>query len=193
MNICVYCASSDQISPDFFDAAKELGALIAKNGHTLIFGGGTGGLMGAVGRGALENGGHVIGIAPKFFDEPGVLMKNEVEFIFTETMAERKSIMEEMADAFIALPGGIGTFEEFFEALTLKQLGRHSKSISLLNTKDYYDDFNTMLSLTAKRGFMSHACLDLYKLCQTPEEALAHSLEVEENHGSIRKLSDYNK
>ena len=193
MNICVYCASSDQISPEFFDAARELGALIAKNGHTLIFGGGSGGLMGAVGKGALENGGHVIGIAPKFFDEPGVLMKNEAEFIFTETMSERKAIMEEMADAFIALPGGIGTFEEFFEVLTLKQLGRHSKSISLLNTRDYYDDFNSMLILTAKRGFMSAACLDLYKMCATPEEALAHCLDVEANVGSIRKLSDYNK
>ena len=193
MNICVYCASSDHISPEFFDAARELGALIAKNGHTLIFGGGSGGLMGAVGKGALENGGHVIGIAPKFFDEPGVLMKNEAEFIFTETMSERKAIMEEMADAFIALPGGIGTFEEFFEVLTLKQLGRHSKSISLLNTRDYYDDFNSMLILTAKRGFMSAACLDLYKMCATPEEALAHCLDVEANVGSIRKLSDYNK
>ncbi|MBQ2961019.1 MAG: TIGR00730 family Rossman fold protein [Oscillospiraceae bacterium] len=193
MNICVYCASSDQISPEFFDAARELGALIAKNGHTLIFGGGSGGLMGAVGKGALENGGHVIGIAPKFFDEPGVLMKNEAEFIFTETMSERKAIMEEMADAFIALPGGIGTFEEFFEVLTLKQLGRHSKSISLLNTRDYYDDFNSMLILTAKRGFMSAACLDLYKMCATPEEALAHCLDVEANVGSIRKLTDYNK
>lgn len=193
MNICVYCASSDQISPEFFDAARELGALIAKNGHTLIFGGGSGGLMGAVGKGALENGGHIIGIAPKFFDEPGVLMKNEAEFIFTETMSERKAIMEEMADAFIALPGGIGTFEEFFEVLTLKQLGRHSKSISLLNTRDYYDDFNSMLILTAKRGFMSAACLDLYKMCATPEEALAHCLDVEANVGSIRKLSDYNK
>ena len=193
MNICVYCASSDQISPEFFDAARELGALIAKSGHTLIFGGGSGGLMGAVGKGALENGGHVIGIAPKFFDEPGVLMKNEAEFIFTETMSERKSIMEEMADAFIALPGGIGTFEEFFEVLTLKQLGRHSKSISLLNTKDYYDDFNAMLAHTAKRGFMSVACLDLYKLCQTPQEALEHAMVHDENIGSIRKLSDYNK
>ena len=120
-------------------------------------------------------------------------MKDVSEFIFTETISERKAIMEDMAEAFIVLPGGIGTFEEFLEVLTLKQLGRHSKSISLLNTKDYYDDFNSMMAHTAKRGFMSVACLDLYKLCQTPQEALEHSLAVEENVGSIRKLSDYNK
>ena len=193
MNICVFCASSSSIAPEFFDAAKELGTLIAKNGHTLVYGGGSGGLMGAVANGALDNGGHVIGVAPKFFDEPGVLLKDSCEFIFTETMSERKDIMIDMADAFICLPGGIGTFEEFFEVLTLKQLGQHSKSISLLNTRDYYDDFNSMMAITAKRGFMSMACLDLYKLCHSPAEAIAHCLEVEENVGSIRKLTDYNK
>ena len=193
MNICVFCASSSSIAPEFFDAAKELGTLIAKNGHTLVYGGGSGGLMGAVANGALDNGGHVIGVAPKFYDEPGVLLKDSCEFIFTETMSERKDIMIDMADAFICLPGGIGTFEEFFEVLTLKQLGQHSKSISLLNTRDYYDDFNSMMAVTAKRGFMSMACLDLYKLCHSPAEAIAHCLEVEENVGSIRKLTDYNK
>ncbi|MBQ1235372.1 MAG: TIGR00730 family Rossman fold protein [Oscillospiraceae bacterium] len=193
MNICVFCASSSSIAPEFFDAAKELGTLIAKNGHTLVYGGGSGGLMGAVANGALDNGGHVIGVAPKFFDEPGVLLKDSCEFIFTETMSERKDIMIDMADAFICLPGGIGTFEEFFEVLTLKQLGQHAKSISLLNTRDYYDDFNSMMAVTAKRGFMSMACLDLYKLCHSPAEAIAHCLEVEENIGSIRKLTDYNK
>ena len=193
MNICVFCASSSSIAPEFFDAAKELGTLIAKNGHTLVYGGGSGGLMGAVANGALDNGGHVIGVAPKFFDEPGVLLKDSCEFIFTETMSERKDIMIDMADAFICLPGGIGTFEEFFEVLTLKQLGQHAKSISLLNTRDYYDDFNSMMAVTAKRGFMSMACLDLYKLCHSPAEAIAHCLEVEENVGSIRKLTDYNK
>lgn len=193
MNICVFCASSSTIAPEFFDAAKELGTLIAKNGHTLVYGGGNGGLMGAVANGALDNGGHVIGVAPKFFDEPGVLLKDSCEFIFTETMSERKDIMIDMADAFICLPGGIGTFEEFFEVLTLKQLGQHAKSISLLNTRDYYDDFNSMMAVTAKRGFMSMACLDLYKLCHSPAEAIAHCLEVEENVGSIRKLTDYNK
>ena len=193
MNICVFCASSSNIAPEFFEAATELGSLIAKNGHTLVYGGGSSGLMGAVANGALDNGGHVIGVAPKFFDEPGVLLKDSCEFIFTETMSERKDIMIDMADAFICLPGGIGTFEEFFEVLTLKQLGQHAKSISLLNTRDYYDDFNSMMAVTAKRGFMSMACLDLYKLCHSPAEAIAHCLEVEENIGSIRKLTDYNK
>ena len=193
MNICVFCASSSNIAPEFFAAATELGSLIAKNGHTLVYGGGSSGLMGAVARGVLDNGGHVIGVAPKFFDEPGVLLKDECEFIFTETMSERKAIMEDYADAYICLPGGIGTFEEFFEVLTLKQLGRHSKSIALLNTCGYYNEFNAMLTTTAERGFMSMACLELYKLCPTADEAIAHCLATEENVGSIKRLSDYNK
>ena len=193
MNICVFGASSSNIAPEYFAAAEELGALMARDGHCLVFGGGKEGLMGACARGVLKNGGKAIGIAPRFFDEPGVLLKDECEFIFTDTMAQRKSLMEEKAEAFIALPGGIGTFEEFFEVMTLKQLGRHGHSMCLLNTLDYYAPFIALLEATAEKGFMSRSCLDLYKLCATPEEALRHALSREENLGSIRRLSDYNK
>jgi uncharacterized protein (TIGR00730 family) len=149
--------------------------------------------MGACARGVLKTGGKAIGIAPRFFDEPGILLKDECEFIFTETMAERKSLMEDMAEAFIALPGGIGTYEEFFEVMTLKQLGRHGRSMCLLNTLGYFEPFVALLEATAEKGFMSKNCLELYKVCATPEEALAHALTEEENLGSIRRLSDYNK
>ena len=193
MNICVFGASSSNIAPEYFAAAEELGALMAKDGHVLIFGGGSDGLMGACARGVLKNGGKAVGIAPRFFDEPGVLLKDECEFIFTETMAERKSLMEDMAEAFIALPGGIGTYEEFFEVMTLKQLGRHGRSMALLSTLDYYAPFIALLEATAEQGFMSKNCLELYKLCKTPAEALAHALTREENLGSIKRLSDYHK
>ncbi|MEI3101738.1 MAG: LOG family protein [Oscillospiraceae bacterium] len=93
-----------------------------------------------------------MGIAPRFFDEPGILLKDYGQLIFTETMSERKTLMEDKAEAFIALPGGIGTYEEFFETLTLKQLGRHSKPMALLNTLGYFDPMVEMLEKTAESG-----------------------------------------
>ena len=173
MDICVFGASSDAIDPAFFTAAGQLGRLIARGGHRLIFGGGREGLMGACARGALAEGGRVLGIAPRFFDEPGVLMKEDCDFVFTETMSERKRLMEERAGAFIALPGGIGTYEEFFEALTLRQLGRHDKPMALLNTLGFYTPFAALLESTAAQGFMSREVLSLSALCATPEQALA--------------------
>lgn len=173
MNICVFGASSAQIDAAYFEAAQELGALLARAGHRLVFGGGREGLMGACARGALSAGGRPLGVAPRFFDEPGILMTQECDFIVTDTMAERKKTMEDAADAFIALPGGIGTYEEFFETLTLKQLGRHNKPMALLNTLGYFDPFQSLLEATAEKHFMSAEVLELYALRDTPPEALA--------------------
>ena len=175
MNICVFGASSDRIEKAYFEEAFTLGVLIARDGHRLVFGGGSEGLMGACARGVLHEGGRPLGIAPRFFDEPGILMKEECDFIFTKTMAERKARMESEADAFIALPGGIGTYEEFFEVLTLKQLGQHHKPMALLNTMGYFDVFDRLLRETAHRAFMSDAVLSLYTLCTSPAEALAQA------------------
>ena len=174
MNICVFGASSDRIDRAYFEAARELGSLLARGGHRLVFGGGSEGLMGACARGVLSEGGRPLGIAPHFFDEPGILMKDDCDFIFTETMSERKARMEAEADAFIALPGGIGTYEEFFEALTLKQLGQHQKPMALLNTLGYYDALDRLLRETAESGFMSASVLGLYALCPAPAEALSY-------------------
>ena len=113
MKICVFGASSRDLEQGYFDEAFALGAELARRGHTIVFGGGASGLMGATARGAKSQGGRLIGIAPKFFDEPGILDKDCDEMIFTETMSERKKAMEDMSEAFITLPGGIGTFEEF--------------------------------------------------------------------------------
>lgn len=174
MNICVFGASSDRIEKPYFDAAYSLGVLIAQGGHQLVFGGGKEGLMGACACGVLKEGGKPIGIAPRFFDEPGILMKEECDFVFTDTMSERKARMEAEADAFIALPGGIGTYEEFFEALTLKQLGQHHKPMALLNTLGYFDIFDQLLRETADKGFMSKEVLSLYALCSSPKAAMIH-------------------
>ena len=193
MKICIYGASGNDLDPAYFAASEELGRLMAQNGHTLVFGGGAGGLMGACARGAAATGGEIIGIAPRFFDEPGILFAGCSRFIYTETMRERKAAMEEESDAFIVLPGGIGTFEEFLETLTLKQLGRHGKAIALLNTLGYYDDMLRLLERAAEGGFMSRSCLKLFALCATPSEALCHVCTAPPLSGSIRRLSDYVK
>ena len=193
MNICVFGASSNDLAPAYYSEAQALGRAIAAGGHTLVFGGGAGGLMGACARGVREQGGELIGIAPRFFDEPGILCKDYGQLIFTDTMAGRKQLMEEKADAYIVLPGGIGTFEEFFEVLTLKQLGRHSKPMVMLNTLGYYDALVQAMEKAADFGFMSRNCLRLFALCDSPEAAVERCGVQEENRGGIRRLSDYNR
>ena len=193
MNICVFGASSNDLAPAYYAAAQALGRAIAAGGHCLVFGGGAGGLMGACARGAAELGGAITGIAPRFFDEPGILYKDRGQLIYTDTMAQRKQLMEEKADAYIVLPGGIGTFEEFFEVLTLKQLGRHAKPMVMLNTLGYYDALVETLRKTAEAGFMSRRCLTLFALCDSPDAAVARCGVPEEKRGGIFRLSDYNR
>ena len=193
MNICIFGASSDRIDQAYFTAAYELGSLIGREGHRLIFGGGQEGLMGACARGALEAGGKALGIAPRFFDEPGILMKDTCDFLFTDTMSERKARMEDEADAFIALPGGIGTYEEFFEVLTLKQLGRHGKPMALLNTLGYYDALYSLLNMTAESGFMNENVTRLFALCPDPAEALKHISADSEAPVGSPSLSSYSR
>lgn len=164
MKICVFGASSRDLEQGYFDEAFALGAELARRGHTIVFGGGASGLMGATARGAKSRGGRLIGIAPKFFDEPGILDKDCDEMIFTETMSERKKAMEDMSEAFITLPGGIGTFEEFFEALTLKQLGRHAKAMAVLNTLGYYDALEAMVQRAVDERFLTADGKDLYAM-----------------------------
>ena len=162
MKICVYGAASNAIGKTFQDAGHELGEKLAKRGHSLVFGGGSSGMMGAVARGTHDGGGHITGIAPSFFNVDGILYPLCDEIIYTDTMRRRKQKMEEMSDGFIVSPGGIGTFEEFFEILTLKQLGRLSKPIAILNTDGYYDSLLEMLRHTAETNFMSEKNFALF-------------------------------
>lgn len=172
MQICVYGASSNAIDPEYLQAGERLGLAMAKRGHGLVFGGGQQGMMGAVARGVSAGSGTIVGVAPSFFDVEGVLYQQCTEFVFTETMRERKSIMEERADAFIMTPGGIGTFEEFFEILTLRQLGRHNKPIAVLNTGDYYVPLQQMLEQAIEQNFMTAACRGLCAFFTEPEALL---------------------
>ena len=191
MKICVYGASGNDLDRAYFDAARELGRLLARQGHALVFGGGARGLMGACAEGAAELGGEIIGVAPRFFDEPGILFPRCSRFVYTETMAERKTAMFSESEAFIALPGGIGTFEEFFETLTLKQLGRHRKPMALLNTLDYYAPLMAMLDKAVEGGFLSRRCLALFALCGSPAEALRAVLTQRAPEGGLGKLTEY--
>lgn len=170
MNVCVYGAASDSIAPVYLNGAERLGNALAARGFTLVFGGGATGVMGACARGAAAAGGEILGVAPRFFDEEGVLYQNCTQFCFTDTMRQRKELMESLSDAFIMAPGGIGTLEEFFEILTLRQLGRHGKPIFILNTWGYYDSLQAMLEQMVREGFLGRSGLSLYQMANQPEE-----------------------
>ncbi len=172
MNICVFGASSDNIDQEYIAAGEKLGREMAAAGHELIFGGGQTGLMGAVARGMESGGGKITGVAPTFFNKPGILVEKYHEFIFTETMRERKEIMDQKAEAFIMTPGGIGTMEEFFEIYTLKQLNRHNKPIGILNVNGYYNELIQMLVHTAEKGFMDMKCIELFCVSDSASELL---------------------
>ncbi len=172
MNICVYGASSKTLDDKYLQEAEKLGEVLAKRGHTLVFGGGSHGMMGASARGAKKGGGKVIGVAPKFFNVGDVLLENCDEFVLTETMRERKQIMEDKSNAFIAVPGGIGTFEELFEILTLKQLGRHTKPVAIFNVNGYYDGIKNMFEKAVDENFMTEKCLELFGIFETAEDVI---------------------
>ncbi len=144
-NICVYCGSGLGLNPAYAAAARELGHALAQNGIGLVYGGGSLGLMGEVARATLEGGGRVVGIIPKFLTEKERMMRNVDELIVTEDMHERKRLMFERSDAFIALPGGIGTLEELVEQLTWVQLGRHAKPVVVANIDGFWNPFLHLL------------------------------------------------
>ncbi len=168
--ICVFGSSSEKIDREYLDSAERLGKALAERGKTVVFGGGRYGVMGAVARGVTAAGGKLIGVSPKFFIKLGVLVDNIDELIFTETMRERKGIMEDTSDAFIICAGGIGTFEEFFEVLTLKQLGKHSKQIIVYNYKGYYNELLKMMDASVEKKFMTKEIHKIYSVANTEEE-----------------------
>lgn len=192
MKICVFGASSPNIDGDFKSKVEELGKVMVKRGHSLVFGAGKNGLMGAVADGVHAEGGRILGVIPKFFGDEKV---EEVfpycdELIEPDTMRQRKQIMEDNADAFIIVPGGIGTFEEFFEILTLKQLRRHEKPIAVYNLQNYYDEMQTVMLQAIQKGFVRENCLDLYKITDNLDELLGYVENPEKVHKSVKELKD---
>lgn len=155
LSLCVYCGSRDGDRPEYAAAASAVGAAIARRGWQLVYGGGRAGLMGRVADAALSGGAPVVGIIPRSLMEREVGHAGLSELHVVETMHQRKLMMAERSDAFIALPGGLGTFEELFEAWTWRQLGYHDKPIGLLNVQGYYDPLLGFLDDTVAHGFVS--------------------------------------
>lgn len=164
MKICIFGAASAHIDDIYIKAVEELGEELAKRGHSLVFGAGATGLMGAAARGFKRGGGYIHGVIPEFFKEESIELIYDAcdKITYTKTMSERKFIMENEAEAFIIVPGGIGTFEEYFEVLTLKQLGRHDKALALYNIDGYYDELENFMLTVKKRKFMSFSCSEMY-------------------------------
>lgn len=173
--ICVYSSSSNHVAPVYFAAAKELGRVIAQRGDTLVYGAGLVGLMGEIAKSVHSHGGHVIGVIPEALkDIEGVAYEAADELIITKSMRERKAIMEERADAFIALPGGFGTLEELMEIITLKQLKYHTKPILILNINDFYTPLLTLFEHVYQARFALEDCKALYYVTSDIEEAVRY-------------------
>ncbi len=172
MKICVFGAASPKIDEDYIRKVEALGEEMVKRGHSLVFGGGGNGLMGAAARGVQSQGGYIVGVIPSFFENENIEAVFEYcdEVVETATMRERKQIMEDRSDAFIIVPGGIGTFEEFFEIMTLRQLCRHNKPIALYNINGYYNELNAMMQAAVDKGFVRSACDALYKTTDDIDE-----------------------
>ncbi|MEZ4460398.1 MAG: TIGR00730 family Rossman fold protein [bacterium] len=175
--ICVFCGSSAGVNPRYRDSAFHVGRTLAEQGIQLVYGGGSVGLMGAVADGALETGGRVVGIIPRGLADRERMHAGATEMQVVDTMHTRKARMAELSDAFIAMPGGMGTLEEFTEIFTWGQLGIHAKPFGLLNTEGFYDPFVAMLDHMVREGFLGahHRAL----VCVEPTiEALLEALRA---------------
>lgn len=170
--ICVFCGSSFGANPRFRDAARTLGEGIARLGFSLVFGGGGNGLMGDVAAAAQKGGAAVQGIIPAFLQDLEPPVSPEEKLIVTPHLQERKALMLQMSDAFVVLPGGLGTYDEFFEVATEAQLGVHKKPIIVINVDGYYDALDAMMHDMVHAGFAKPMILKLYHLADGPEAAL---------------------
>jgi len=171
-SICVYCGSRSGVSPAYAEVAQRVGQWIGDHGGQLVYGGGNNGLMGLVAQSAAQAGARVVGIIPKALQTLENTRHACTELHVVDNMHERKRMMAERADAFIALPGGIGTFEEFFEVWTWRQLGYHDKPIGLLNTNGYYNGLIDFAQHSVGQSFLSEKQLDLVRFGTEPEEML---------------------
>ncbi len=174
MQICVFCSSSNAVNQVYFEAAAQLGKLIGENGHSLIYGGANVGLMEQVAVSVKECNGFILGIIPLKIHEHQLSSENANEMIITNTMDERKSLMREKSDAFIALPGGFGTLEEILEVITLKQLDYHQKPIVFINTNGFFNDLFVQFEKSYTETFAKESYRKLYTIVDTPAEAISY-------------------
>lgn len=169
-SICVYCGSSEDIDPAYRQAAKDLGKLIAQNGDQLIYGGGSVGLMGDCARAVHEFGGKVVGVIPDSLKGPEIAYHNADELIITDTMRERKQIMDDRADAFVVLPGGFGTLEELAEILVLKILGYTDRPLIIVNPDGFYDPLIELFNHFVEKEFAKPKHLALVSFVDEVED-----------------------
>jgi hypothetical protein len=186
-SICVYCASGPGNNPAFMDAARRFGRILAESGIRLVYGGGSVGLMGALADSVLDHGGAVTGVIPEFLVNREHMLVRVQERIVTRDMHERKRVMFERADAFVALPGGIGTLEELVEQLTWAQLGRHKRPILILNIERFWDPLTALLDHMEQIEFIRPGLAVKYLVTERVEEILPKLLEA------ARAVSDAEK
>lgn len=171
-NICVFCGSSDGNDIKITEAAVELAQLFVSHDITLVYGAAKIGVMGAIAQEMLSQKGKVVGIIPQFLKKKEVVHLGLTKLITTENMHERKLLMQQQSDGFIAMPGGFGTLEELFEIITWLQLGLHAKPIGLMNTNGFYDDLLKLLETMVRRGFLSMENYELLLVDDTPNGLL---------------------
>jgi uncharacterized protein (TIGR00730 family) len=161
-SLTVFCGSSDRVDRKYVEAAAELGEKIARRGWRLVYGGGAVGLMGVLARAVLDHGGRVTGVIPRALLPWGLDEGGRMEVLVTDGLRDRKAIMDERGDAFVALPGGLGTLEEILEALTLKQLGYHTKPVAVLDLDGFYEPLWRQVQQGIDTGFITPEFLDLW-------------------------------
>jgi hypothetical protein len=171
-SIAVFCGSSDGVSPVYRETAAQLGRELARRGITLVYGGARVGVMGAVADAVLEEGGKVIGVLPYFLQRREIAHKALTELLLVDSMHERKAKMVDLADGFLALPGGPGTMDEFFEVFTWGQLGLHRKPCGILNVGGYFDPLLAQFDVMAREGFLRPAHRAMLVTDETPEGIL---------------------
>lgn len=194
-SVTVYCASSPHIHEDYFNVADELGQLLGQSGRRLVYGGGSLGLMGAVSKACRNAGGHVTGVITTNLRDAELLDPDNQENIVVETMRERKQILEIRGDAFVIMPGGLGTLEEFFEILVGRLLGEHAKPVILLDPPDpahpeshsFFTPLRVMIDHMIDNGFAKREAWDLATVCERPIEVIEHLNVV--NHAGAPKLN----
>lgn len=172
MKICVFCASSAKVDPKYFNATEQLAKLLVGWGTSIVYGGGSVGLMGCLADTAMANGGEVIGILPRFMDKVEWGHKSISQMILVRDMRERKKLLIKNVDAVIALPGGCGTLEELMEVFTLKRLGKFTKPIIVLNTDGFYTHLELLIEKMINENFLRHEHRDIWRLVNTPEEVI---------------------
>jgi len=189
MTVCIFAASSSRVNDEYNIAASELGALLAKAGIDIVFGGGGIGLMGKIADAVKENGGRITGVIPSFMEEEGWGHKGIDMMIVTADMSERKKRLFEMSDAVVALPGGVGTLEELTEAITLKQLSLFDGPIIILNTLGFYDPLFKFFDVMVDNHFLRKEHKAIWEIADSPGEVVAALKNKRNGNEEWRKIA----